>query len=287
MFPHDQPVAALRLCYVGPNYQNVVKTHSRRIRWPGIERSEEFRAADRAGARFCCTDPSSGPGCSTDPPDSGFTDSALLQRRLTDHSAWCEIDPQHLPLSCRLLSSGTRLYRRILADWKFFSLFSSTLAPPKRLVEHPRWRRRADCLWSEASAAFGLGASPLTYIWRGVCTRTDWSYLHPLGREIVSAGRRDHRPFRVTIATATFAKSRIPPNAPPSHTTSVRNAPSAIAWERHWHRDDLCANDIVQLPAEAIRSSVESDHFWRCLVRCAVALEATHVVDLDCSSEEE
>src|SRR6516225_5418593 len=91
----------------------------------------------------CRTDPSSGPGCSMGSPGSGFKDSALLQRPLAHRrvlgkqtdlghprkpspppSAWCENDPRHLSLSCHLLSSGTRLYTRILADQgNFFTFF--------------------------------------------------------------------------------------------------------------------------------------------------------------------
>ena len=59
--------------------------------------------------------------------------------------------------------------------------------------------------------------------------------------EIVSASPRDHRSFRVTIATPTLAKSRIPPNAPPSHATSVRNAPSAIATGKDIGTETICA----------------------------------------------
>ena len=90
----------------------------------------------------CCANPSSLPGSSTDPPDSVFT-ASLLQRRLAHRRArgkqtdlgcprkpspppsrWCEIGPQHLPLSCRSLSSGTPLSRRILADREdFFTFF--------------------------------------------------------------------------------------------------------------------------------------------------------------------
>src|SRR6516165_7001978 len=97
----------------------------------------------------CRADPNSRPGCCMGSPGSGFTHSTLLQRRLAHRrvlgkqsglglprkpspppSAWCDIYPQHLPLSCRSLSSRTRLYRRILADHESFSLFSSLSDTP-------------------------------------------------------------------------------------------------------------------------------------------------------------
>src|SRR6516162_5742486 len=59
----------------------------------------------------CWTDPASLPGSSTEPPDSGFTGSAVLRRRLAHDSppqAW-QLGRRRLPRRCRSLSSGTQL----------------------------------------------------------------------------------------------------------------------------------------------------------------------------------
>src|SRR6516225_202780 len=59
----------------------------------------------------CCTDPSSLPGSSTEPPDSGFTDLAVLRRRLAHDfppQAW-QLGRRRLPRRCRSLSLGTQL----------------------------------------------------------------------------------------------------------------------------------------------------------------------------------
>jgi hypothetical protein len=64
--------------------------------------------------------------------DSAFTASAVLERRLAHGSrseSW-QPGPRYLPLSCHSLSSRTRLYRRIVADQEFFSLFSSLSDTP-------------------------------------------------------------------------------------------------------------------------------------------------------------
>ena len=57
-----------------------------------------------------------------DPSDSAFTAPAVLERRLAHGSRpeSSQPGPRYLPLSCRSLSSGTRLYRQILADREIF-----------------------------------------------------------------------------------------------------------------------------------------------------------------------
>jgi hypothetical protein len=73
----------------------------------------------------CCTDPSSLPGSSADPPDSAVTASAVLQRRLAHGSlppSW-RLGPRHRRLSCRSVSSGTRFELNRNGTTKIFHSF--------------------------------------------------------------------------------------------------------------------------------------------------------------------
>src|SRR5262249_50874127 len=98
----------------------------------------------------CCPDSSSLPGSSTDPPDSAFTASAVLRRRLVHRraqgkhtdlgharkpssapSAWREIDPRHFLLSYRSLSFGNPVGLNSNGIAKIFHSFRQRLQSPQ------------------------------------------------------------------------------------------------------------------------------------------------------------
>src|SRR4029077_18342753 len=55
---------------------------------------------------------------------------------------------------------------------------------------------------------------------------------------------------------------------------------SSLDGQGHRNGDDLCADHLVQLPAEAVRRAVELDHGLRGRVDGAVAVQAGGVLDL-------
>jgi len=88
----------------------------------------------------CCTDTTSLPGSSTDPPDSAFTAPAVLQRRLSQRrargslpQAW-QLVPRHLPLSCRSVSSGTHFEPNSNGTVKIFHSFRHRLHSPRKSI---------------------------------------------------------------------------------------------------------------------------------------------------------
>src|SRR5437879_13398122 len=54
----------------------------------------------------------------------------------------------------------------------------------------------------------------------------------------------------------------------------------ALDGQGHGDGHDLCADHLVQLPAEAVRRTVELDHGLRSRVHGAVAVQAGGVLDL-------
>src|SRR6516165_4328452 len=119
----DSPLVAPRRIQTGQNSLSPVAKNF-------VPQTGQVRAS-------CCGDPSSLPG----PSDSAFTASALLQRRQVRRRArgkwtdvgclrktslppraWCAIDPQHLPLSCRSLSSDIHFEQNGNGTAKFFTL---------------------------------------------------------------------------------------------------------------------------------------------------------------------
>src|SRR5215471_17915345 len=88
----DSPLVAPRRIQTGQNPLSAVAKNF-------VPQTGQVRAS-------CWTDPRSLPGSSTDPPDSAFTASAVLERRLahrresgSDPQSW-QPGPRHLPPSC-------------------------------------------------------------------------------------------------------------------------------------------------------------------------------------------
>src|SRR5262249_1946302 len=50
---------------------------------------------------------------------------------------------------------------------------------------------------------------------------------------------------------------------------------------RDRHRNDLGADNVVQLPTKAVGCAIEPDHLDRGLIRCAVALQTADVAHFD------